>query len=1606
MTTHPAKWAKTGYAMQFWWRTGLFLCLFAGFFAQVEAGHFAGADLSYECVNNCTIRVTFKGYRVCASTIPTVSPIPSVTIVPDSGCVAPTPLLQWQVVSNVEVTPVCPTTVTECDSAGAGIPGIMEHTWERDYDFCSANCSTYTIKFSLCCRNSAITTIALPNATAAYISTTINPLLNPCNNSPVFNNAPVPFICQNQPYIFNQGASDPDGDSLAYSLGPCLSDSAQNVNYLSFASFTQPLTNDWIVQVDSLTGDITIVPNPNVSTGGSIQVGVMCLYVEEWRNGVLINTIVRDMMLTVIPCPPNVHPTTNGVSNVVGGFGSGTNLSTCVGATLCADIRVLDQDPGQTQMIWWDQSLAPLGATFTAAGIPSITDTVIGVNPSARFCWSPTAPGTYSFVVSVRDDFCPTFGQNQYTYTVEVGQLQVVAHDSIAGCGPVELCADPLNGTYPFAYQWAGSGGITPADTDSCFIHPFPGPGVYPYTLSITDSIGCTASYSDTVFISNNVLADAGEDTTTCANQPTVIGMPAQANPDLTYLWFPATGLNNPTLAQPTVTLPNNTQGPIFQTYILQLTDTVTSCTDFDTMTVTVFPIPESPFIMPNSACQGEVIAATYTGNAPGSATFDWTFSLGSPPIANGIGPQQVAWIAPGLHEVTLTVTANGCPSPVQRDTINIIPNPIALIGPVADQCHVGNSFNFTNNSIYGPNPTFTWTFWPNATPSVSNSAAPTGVTFASPGIKVATLEITENGCTSNIDSVFFTVHADPDPNWTWQGGAQCFAGNSFNFQTTGNNGAGAVYAWSFQHGNPSTSSINNPTVTFLSPGPKTVSLTVQANGCTSTRIDTVWVFPEPTVDAGLPGSFCEGESGAQLSGSVTGGTAPYYWTWSCDTNVTTCGIDSMFDDDPLVLPGDSVWYYVQVTDVNGCKSDSDSVFVSVIPKPIVDAGPDVAICDDGGPCVVLTPTISGGSGSYNYLWIPGTGLNDSTIRFPCARPDTTTIYALVVTDLATGCSSEYNTLDTLSTVTVTVNARPIADAGPDHHACPDDTVQLVGSGTGAGPGYNYQWSPGSGLSDSLVHNPLAYPTQTTDYTLVVYSNGCPSLADTARVIVHTTPSVDAGWDREICLGESVLLDGTAGGDSTASFSFNWTSPIGLNDPSAEDPIATPDTTTTYYVMATSNWGCASTLDSVTVYLRPTPLAEAGLPAQVCEGDSLRLDGSYYYGKTDSVPNASQIYYGWTPAINMNDSTLPSPAILPTMSGWYYLQVQHNVCTTLDSVFITVIPELNAQAIADTNVICRGDSVLLTALGGIGSPNYIWSPATGLSDPGAQAPMAAPDSTTTYQLILQEAGCADTSGVTVEVIPSPTASYVHSGLSGCPPLEVSFTETSSDGIFHIWDLGDGSPITNAHNVVHTYTDPGTYTVTLTVVNTFGCDDAVSTAQVQVEAPVLPAFSSNPPAPVELYLPSTEVQFFDNSDNAVQWTWDFGDGTQSGETNPTHHWSEPGTYMVQLRIQNDEGCIAEVTGGPYIVVNGSVTLYNVFSPNGDGINDNFAMEYIGNEPFLMVIYDRWGKKMFETRDRQKGWKGKDLKGKDAPEGVYYYVVTIGKKEYTGTVTLVR
>ncbi|MEP7218736.1 MAG: hypothetical protein ABI876_07450, partial [Bacteroidota bacterium] len=438
-------------------------------------------------------------------------------------------------------------------------------------------------------------------------------------------------------------------------------------------------------------------------------------------------------------------------------------------------------------------------------------------------------------------------------------------------------------------------------------------------------------------------------------------------------------------------------------------------------------------------------------------------------------------------------------------------------------------------------------------------------------------------------------------------------------------------------------------------------------------------------------------------------GGSSYQWTPTAGLNCANCS-------DPVARPTVTTTYTVIISNGGSCPF-VDSVTVFVRPAATVDAGADRSICTGGSTTLTSTP-------GATYLWSPATGLSCTNCQSPKATPATSTTYAVTITD-TNGCSA---------TDSVRVNVH-----GPTPHALGNDTTICGGRSVllHASHGTSWTWTPSVGLSCADCQNPIASPTRTTTYTVMVTDSGGCTLTDSITVTMAPPLIADAGNDTAICRGASAMLHASNG------TSWRWSPAQGLDCIDCADPIATPLQTTAYHVEISGVGGCVAT-DSVTVTIIPTPAADAGRDTTVCSGESIVLHAS------------DGLSWRWSPAVGLSCADCRDPVASPLVTTIYRLEITNaGGCLSIDSILVTVAPHPAADAGRDT-IICIGGNAVLTASDGTA---WRWSPAAGLSCTDCRRPIASPIGTTIYHVeVFGSAGCSGMDSVTVRVVPPPIAS--------------------------------------------------------------------------------------------------------------------------------------------------------------------------------------------------------------------------------------------------------
>ncbi len=541
---------------------------------------------------------------------------------------------------------------------------------------------------------------------------------------------------------------------------------------------------------------------------------------------------------------------------------------------------------------------------------------------------------------------------------------------------------------------------------------------------------------------------------------------------------------------------------------------------------------------------------------------------------------------------------------------------------------------------------------------------------------------------------------------------------------------------------------------------------------------------------------------------------------------------------------------------------------------------------------------------------------------------------------------------------------------------------------TGGKPPYTYLWGNGSTTSSTG-------PVGAGVYCLSMYDNaGC---FDTLCITVtgSTLPTVSIAPNPDtICSGSSVTLTATGAG-GTGPYVYLWNTGATTSSVSVS-----PITTTTYTATVTDANGCTNSTTSV-VDVLPAPVVTITAPGDsICSGSSLLLTA------------AGGTTYNWAPG----GSTNISISVTPTVTTTYTVigSDAHN-CTNA-ATFTVYVTEMPVLASIPNVSMCTGNSTTLIAHETTGTKGgYKWMPGGSTS----QSITVSPSVTTTYTVCFSNPCGTICTTVTVNILPTPVPAFKADVMQGCAPLCIQFRDLSSIASGKIsqwtWAFGNGDTA-DMETPIYCYPKSGDYTVTLTTTSDSGCSATLKVLDyIKVYTKPVANFVASP-QPTTIMEPT--IQFTDHSTDAygiVYWNWNFGDNKDSLIStfgNPSHTYSDTGTYCVKLGVMNQHGCVDTMTD--CLIIDPLFTLYipDAFTPNENGINDVFMAKGNDVKTFEMYIFDRWGMQLFHSNDINVGWSGSVKGGGNiAQEDTYVYLINATdhkntKHSYIGKVNLIK
>ncbi len=656
--------------------------------------------------------------------------------------------------------------------------------------------------------------------------------------------------------------------------------------------------------------------------------------------------------------------------------------------------------------------------------------------------------------------------------------------------------------------------------------------------------------------------------------------------------------------------------------------------------------------------------------------------------------------------------------------------------------------------------------------------------------------------------------------------------------------------------------------------------------------------------------------------------------------------------------------YEVVFTYANGMGCVTDTVHLST-PPLIVSTSNDTTICNND------TATITAYGGG-TYSWDNGLGTNSSY----SVTPHSTTTYHVTVSN-SHGCSD-------VDSIKITVNPLPTADFTIDSIPCFSDNLTVTYTGN-AQQSATYTWdfnggvaSPGTGQGP---HQVSWSQSGTFNITLQVTENGCTSLLNTQSVLNPPLLTTDITPQNLLCFedntGEATV--NVSGGTIASDYNYYWSN--------SQHTQTISNLAAGIYTVTVIDDNHCSSVSSVTI-TQPDKI-QVTLPVNIylCNGRSTIITAT----TTGGTPNYNYIWNGVPGGSTLIDN--------PSVTQTYNVIVEDaNGCTDSSQTIVYVSEPVHLELISNKDSICPGEEVQITA--------NINSPAGGpyelsLQDSGI---IATPFSvivndTSDYIVATVKDGCGstDTDSLKLNFYPIPEVDFSPNIYNGCQPLVVKFNQNIAynSNFYYVWDFGDNQQdnLSYDYNPEHTFTESGSFDVSLTVRSDKGCENTKLINNLITVYPKPDARFIASPEVVSLIKP--EVEFINLSTITDTSYWDFMDGDTSNATNPLHYFKESGTYNVELIVTSSLGCRDTITGK--VIVEDPITFYapTAFTPDHDGINDEFMVKASGIEKdnFLFQIYDRWGEVIFESTDIEKGWNGISNGHKEiSPIGSYTWVCT--------------
>ncbi len=610
--------------------------------------------------------------------------------------------------------------------------------------------------------------------------------------------------------------------------------------------------------------------------------------------------------------------------------------------------------------------------------------------------------------------------------------------------------------------------------------------------------------------------------------------------------------------------------------------------------------------------------------------------------------------------------------------------------------------------------------------------------------------------------------------------------------------------------------------------------------------------------------------------------------------------------------------------------------------------------------------------------------------------------------------SNPVNTCTSLAVVSVSSNTTSptISTASSSETiTCTSSSVSL--SGSSSTPGVTYSWTgPTTGTpAGSTPTNSTTAVSVDGTYTLTVTDpvNTCTNSAIIPVSSSTTQPNVSTASSSATlsCTNSTLTLIGNS---TTPGVGYSWTGPT-AGTPAGSTPTnsATTVSVSGIYTLTVTDPtnGCSDiAFVSITDNFTVPQINAGGNQTITCSSSIVSLSGS---------SSTSGVTYSWTgPNTSIPAGTTPNNSSTDvSVDGTYTLTITDpiNGCSDSQTVSVTsntTSPTLNVNtnSVSGATITCSNTSLSFTA-NASGNSTVSWTGPSG-SLSGNPVSISEPG---TYTATATDAdnGCPTSYTFAVSnntLAPSSVSAGSSADSINCANPTVTFSATSTNtNTSYSWN-GPGGYNSNVQNPSG-ISGAGTYTVTVTDL-TNGCTSSSTVTITQGTNPSV-SFTANPVygnAPLPVDFTNTSTAGF----NSFSWT--FGDGSGANQTNASTVYTAPGTYsVVLLGIATNSNCNSTATVVITVDQEETIDIPNVFTPNGDGSNDEFYISSKGYTDLHVDIFNRWGQKMITMDGIKARWDGNAPNGERVPDATYFFLLKAtsysGKSiEKQGYLTLIR